>query len=1346
MPCFYCGKRISLVRHLTDADFCSEEHRRKYHDLTRMALVRLVESRQQMTAAAPQRRRPKAGVVVEEPPVPTPPVAAPVGDRVAAFAVTSHSCLYGEFARPHCAIRLPSSAAPVLVPFFSPGLLAVRQAPEAFSGRAAARIAEARGGKFVRPPLGWPALGRHFGAPAPAAVPCLASAPLSGLGISAAEDGKCDAPARMEVQPALSSPRLPRLRFAPAAAVPSPAGGFCGIPTALPREPAGAATTRFAEVQVHAQASAFTRTPAWQPRHAGFEKLVGAFAAPPAPGELMALPAPEARWPVYPGAAVLEAGFGVLALARPLRLETHPVRELPAAAFAAPARLAASSGVPHQPGEAELLRAAPVLVHDWTASAKPRTRWHEGRTLLGSGSVLPVEAPSAAAGAELRLAHLAPSPPVPIGKPLYIGWAGMRLRRVLGAAPPLPPEPAQARTGAPDLRVTPAPGFRIAAWAFTGAPGVPRAQGPAVARLLAAGEPGPADRVRLFARGLEQFLLSARPLFPACRGRLAAVESRLVAGAPSRLAEVSPALVGMPIRVAPPAAYLPRAVSWAALQTLAATRRPIAWSRLEEGPAAPRGPAMARGLLRVSRALECPIVPSIAEPVRLPGAGVRSLLRQVMTAGERSLFPPEQLSGKLPCARGTRQPQASLAGIREVAAVLPEPVGRVATAGRLGVGVAGKIELRVASGPAVPSIGGWEAPAQRADARGIQTRFPSLGVLVQPHVALPPTEARRPGALRLEPLRMPSAPPVADIRRSEPSLEVTGARRLPAPDLKNWTARLRPLPVGEAFTLGAGFPIRFSVPVRGHPQQAAGVRLEQAPVTMREAARLPAAQRPARPVLGAGTFVPAARSLALAAQGAAAGCARAWGWEAVGRTCAGFQAVGSAMPSVRWTSAAHRPMKVPEQLSGGTDLTREAVAALRVRPAARPRSGGIAQRAPFRWAPPAQPGQPATWDYEFSPSLRIETSVAAQPLSRMALPTGGLALGGACDLQEAPSAAREARAEDVRTALRTPPARPPALSGLAMPATRSGAGCVCDLHWPLPAPVEPAPRNRQHAPSKEPQEAPLAPRNLLEARPSSPVPHRFERLPVEPLFGPGFSLGRLRKSIPRFVGLPATILIAFLVLGFVFWNSGLASSLRDSVRQRAAVLLEEDFSSGLGRWTAGAQGWSRDPTGFVRVGAPALLGPSVRMTDYRLEFMGEIERHSLAWVFRAQDLQNYYVMKIAVLKAGPLPTMGLIRYEVIGGKEGQRVQAPLRVMLYNNAPFRVQLRVSGADFTTFINGQLVDFWGDDRLRAGGVGFFSEEGDRARLYWVKIAHRDDLLGKVCSFLAPYNLDSTNGSWK
>jgi hypothetical protein len=245
---------------------------------------------------------------------------------------------------------------------------------------------------------------------------------------------------------------------------------------------------------------------------------------------------------------------------------------------------------------------------------------------------------------------------------------------------------------------------------------------------------------------------------------------------------------------------------------------------------------------------------------------------------------------------------------------------------------------------------------------------------------------------------------------------------------------------------------------------------------------------------------------------------------------------------------------------------------------------------------------------------------------------------------------------------------------------------------------------------------------------------------VEPAFAPALSVARLWKRIPLKLAVVVTLGLLVLLLGALSWNS-----MRESVRQRASVLVEDYFSSGIGRWTSEAAGWTRDPAGFVQVGSLALLIPSLRMQDYRLEFMGEIEQQSLAWVFRAQDLDSYYAMKIAVLQPGPLPSLALVRSRVLHGQQTPLGQVPIRVFLHSAAPFRVQMRVVGNDFTTFINNEQVDFWTDDRLASGGVGFFCEKEGRARLYWVKVSHQDDLLGKLCSFLAPNDV-SRNGSRK
>jgi hypothetical protein len=37
-------------------------------------------------------------------------------------------------------------------------------------------------------------------------------------------------------------------------------------------------------------------------------------------------------------------------------------------------------------------------------------------------------------------------------------------------------------------------------------------------------------------------------------------------------------------------------------------------------------------------------------------------------------------------------------------------------------------------------------------------------------------------------------------------------------------------------------------------------------------------------------------------------------------------------------------------------------------------------------------------------------------------------------------------------------------------------------------------------------------------------------------------------------------------------------------------------------------------------------------------------------------------------------------------------------------------------------------------RKGGVGLFADAGERARVYWMKVAKNEDFLGRVCAYLS------------
>src|SRR6266478_5773585 len=176
-------------------------------------------------------------------------------------------------------------------------------------------------------------------------------------------------------------------------------------------------------------------------------------------------------------------------------------------------------------------------------------------------------------------------------------------------------------------------------------------------------------------------------------------------------------------------------------------------------------------------------------------------------------------------------------------------------------------------------------------------------------------------------------------------------------------------------------------------------------------------------------------------------------------------------------------------------------------------------------------------------------------------------------------------------------------------------------------------------------------------------------------------------------------------------------NLRSAIRNRAVLMVEDDFRSGLNGWSfpsGKSQDWSYDQAGFLRPGKLGFLQDSMKLTNYRLELMGQIERKSLGWAFRAKDENNYYVAKLTVARPGPLPMVDLIRYAVTDGKEGSKVKVRLPFSVRNDTLYQVEMNVHGDQFRASVNGHVVDSWSDKRLVAGGVGFVSGPGEASRV--------------------------------
>jgi hypothetical protein len=156
---------------------------------------------------------------------------------------------------------------------------------------------------------------------------------------------------------------------------------------------------------------------------------------------------------------------------------------------------------------------------------------------------------------------------------------------------------------------------------------------------------------------------------------------------------------------------------------------------------------------------------------------------------------------------------------------------------------------------------------------------------------------------------------------------------------------------------------------------------------------------------------------------------------------------------------------------------------------------------------------------------------------------------------------------------------------------------------------------------------------------------------------------------------------------------------------------------GSGGWV---EGWAGDPAG-AHVGRQiTIYRPSLKLSDYRIDFKGEIETKSLGWVFRAADPENYYAMKLAIVTPGLQPKIALLKYIVVHGHETQAGRVPIDLDVKLDTQYTVRVDVRGPKFTTYVQGQLMDTWTDDQLKLGGVGFLNEREERGRIKSVSVS--------------------------
>ena len=182
----------------------------------------------------------------------------------------------------------------------------------------------------------------------------------------------------------------------------------------------------------------------------------------------------------------------------------------------------------------------------------------------------------------------------------------------------------------------------------------------------------------------------------------------------------------------------------------------------------------------------------------------------------------------------------------------------------------------------------------------------------------------------------------------------------------------------------------------------------------------------------------------------------------------------------------------------------------------------------------------------------------------------------------------------------------------------------------------------------------------------------------------------------------------------------------------ASSELVEDFHSGLKDWNRNGNGGSGSwvvQSGSVRPRELRFWAPSMKLKDYDLDFQAQIEERAIGWAFRAKDVNNYYAAKIVLERPAPFPVSEIVRYAVVNGEEQARTQLPLPMQLQKGTFYKVRVHVKGDNFVTSVNGAVVDTWTDRRLRAGGVGFFTDAGEVASIMGVSVSEDRSLIERI-----------------
>jgi hypothetical protein len=238
------------------------------------------------------------------------------------------------------------------------------------------------------------------------------------------------------------------------------------------------------------------------------------------------------------------------------------------------------------------------------------------------------------------------------------------------------------------------------------------------------------------------------------------------------------------------------------------------------------------------------------------------------------------------------------------------------------------------------------------------------------------------------------------------------------------------------------------------------------------------------------------------------------------------------------------------------------------------------------------------------------------------------------------------------------------------------------------------------------QQTPIQP---VSRRPGEPAPRNAPNFAAVQLPKPTF-LGSLKVKLG--------IAISLLVVACSTWLGWGGKSFTSHGSNPTTSADGPGPSKGMegGGWI---ENWGAGPSDPRADSQITIYRPSLKLSDYRIEFQASIDTKSIGWVFRAADPDNYYAMKLMDVSDGPAPKVAVFKYVVLNGRQTQVGRVPIDQAVQADTVFNIRTDVRGSQFSTYIQGRLADVWTSDQFKAGGAGFLNEGEERGKVKSVSI---------------------------